>query len=138
MKPLLIGNCKICGSERLENPDHCASCAAEIRKAERFAQKQKVVHQVKKVSPKMAKKNMEYADLRKSFLKMHKFCGAKLLGCTKQSQDVHHTAGRGENYLNIQTWMAVCRHCHTVLHDKLGAEERREKGLLITPPKQTI
>lgn len=34
----------------------------------------------------------------------------------RSSQDVHHKAGRGKNYLLEDTWLAVCRACHEEIH----------------------
>jgi hypothetical protein len=56
----------------------------------------------------------EYSKKRLAFLALYNNCQAKLVGCTGKATDVHHKAGRvSENYLNIQTWLAVCRQCHT-------------------------
>lgn len=56
----------------------------------------------------------EYFIKRKRFLDEHPECQC----CHRQaSRDVHHTCGRsGSNLLDEATWMAVCRACHTDIH----------------------
>jgi hypothetical protein len=50
--------------------------------------------------------------------------------CAKRrSYDIHHTAGReGPMLLNHRYWMAVCRPCHTRVHE--NPAWAREKGYL--------
>ena len=71
----------------------------------------------KSISPVSKKRQVEmdeYSKKRLAFLALYNNCQAKLVGCTGKATDVHHKAGRvSENYLNIQTWLAVCRQCHT-------------------------
>lgn len=45
--------------------------------------------------------------------------------------DVHHKAKRGKNYLNKETFMAVCRECHIIIENVMSAPDRREQGFLI-------
>jgi AMMECR1 domain-containing protein len=69
---------------------------------------------IRPVSKKRQGEMDEYSKKRLAFLALHNNCQAKLVGCTGKATDVHHKAGRvSENYLNIQTWLAVCRQCHT-------------------------
>lgn len=63
-------------------------------------------------SPKRDVLDKLYSKLRVEFLSNNPFCKAHLAGCTANSTDVHHKAGRGKNYLDRQTWVAVCRSCH--------------------------
>jgi hypothetical protein len=71
----------------------------------------------KSISPVSKKRQVEmdeYSKKRLAFLALYNNCQAKLVGCTGKATDVHHKAGRvSESYLNIQTWLAVCRQCHT-------------------------
>jgi hypothetical protein len=71
----------------------------------------------KSISPVSKKRQVEmdeYSKKRLAFLALYNNCQAKLVGCTGKATDVHHKAGRiAESYLNIQTWLAVCRQCHT-------------------------
>jgi hypothetical protein len=70
----------------------------------------------------------EYSRKRLAFLALHTKCQAYLVGCTKSSTEVHHKAGRvGDNYLNMNTWLAVCRNCHSYI--ELHPDEAKELGL---------
>lgn len=133
----MIG-CLDCGNEKIEAEGRCASCRHAIRKAEREASKPKKVYQlprqnkpIPKVSEKRSVDNEKYDGLRKAFLVDNPDCQAKLLECEKKSTDVHHAAKRGRNFLEVSTWMAVCRTCHTRIETVLSAPERREQGFLI-------
>lgn len=118
----------------VENVDtqECASCGAARRKSERNASKVKVVRPIRKVSPKMAKDLQDYSVLRRQYLHDHETCEVNLFGCTYHSIEVHHSAKRGRNLLNQDTFVAACRHCHDMIEFKMSAEERRELGLLRT------
>lgn len=76
----------------------------------------------------------EYSNLRKEFLEKRPICEAHhiVTGEAKvfaASTDVHHMKGRyGGNYLNRDSWLAVCRQCHTFIHEH--PKWAREKGLL--------
>lgn len=88
----------------------------------------------KRISP-ISKKMRETVDIyskrRTAFLVIHPYCEANLPSCTKKATDVHHKAGRGENHLNISTWLAVCRTCHRWIEEnpdaakELGFSESR-------------
>lgn len=109
----------------------CATHNAMFRKEKKDAMKVKVVHPIRKISKKQAKELETYTILRTGYLKSHYYCEAKLQGCTHKAVDIHHTGGReGEKLTDISKFLAVCRECHSLLHDKLSAKERREKGLL--------
>lgn len=69
----------------------------------------------------------EYSKKRLAFLALHNNCQAKLVGCTGKATDIHHSKGRlGDNYLNISTWFALCRACHSYL--ETNPEEAKELG----------
>ena len=69
----------------------------------------------------------EYSKKRLAFLTLHTNCQARMPGCTGLSSDVHHKAGRtGDNYLNMNTWLAVCRSCHTWI--EINPVEAKELG----------
>jgi len=52
--------------------------------------------------------------LRKEFLEEFPICEV----CTKKrASDVHHKDKRGKNYLEVDTWLSVCRKCHTEIHE---------------------
>jgi hypothetical protein len=84
----------------------------------------------KSISPVSKKRQVEmdeYSKKRLAFLALHHNCQAKLVGCTGKSTDIHHSKGRlGDNYLNISTWFALCRACHSYL--ETNPEEAKELG----------
>jgi hypothetical protein len=86
-----------------------------VPKPEPRAKKPKT--RIKPVSTKQAKALTEYAKVRKEFLAEHLYCEAKLEGCQTVASDVHHTAGRGTNLSNADTFLAVCRTCHRFIED---------------------
>jgi hypothetical protein len=75
------------------------------------------IEKPKSIAPVSKKRQVamdEYSKRRIAFLALHTTCQAKIPGCTALSSDVHHKIGRtGDNYLNMNTWLAVCRSCHT-------------------------
>tara|TARA_R110000868_G_scaffold8307_4_gene43408 strand:- start:760 stop:1170 length:411 start_codon:yes stop_codon:yes gene_type:complete len=72
-------------------------------------------------SPKRIKLDKEYSASRKVFLSLKPMCEAHLPQvCSQVSSDVHHTysgSNRSKYYLEEATWLAVCRSCHTWIHD---------------------
>lgn len=125
-------NCINCDNPIIENKELqlCASCNLERRKAERNSKKVKVVHQVKKVSESKAAELKEYAILKKQFLETKMACEIRLPGCFMNSFEVHHCSISESNFLNTNTWLAVCRNCHSKIETEMSAESRREQGLL--------
>ena len=79
------------------------------------------------VSRKMRTKMDEYSKRRLAFLAIHNRCQASLVECTGHATEVHHKAGRGENHLNMSTWLAVCRSCHQYIEN--NPVEAKEMGL---------
>lgn len=122
--------CEDCGGGPIEAFNRCGSCNTARRKAERDSKKVKVIHPVKKVSEKKAKAITEYSKLKKQFLETNMACQIRLPGCFLSSFDVHHCSKSELNYLNTNTWMAVCRNCHRKIETEMPAEERRERNLL--------
>jgi hypothetical protein len=88
---------------------------------------------IAKISKKMAGKLMEYAKLKRQFMKEHPICECGLPECDKSlSFDVHHTYSgmdRSRHFLDVSTWKAVARKCHTIIHSKLSTEEMIKYGL---------
>lgn len=81
----------------------------------------------------MAKYLQDYSVQRRQYLAGHTECEARVApDCDGDSCEIHHSAKRGSNLLNIETFVAVCRPCHVFIETKMSAEERRERGLLIT------
>ncbi len=71
---------------------------------------------LRRVSKKLAKGLRAYSKLRRDFLVDHPNCEITRDGCTHQSTQVHHGAGRGTNLNEIGTWFAICGNCHLWLH----------------------
>lgn len=69
---------------------------------------------IKPRSSKGAKADSEYARLRKKFLLDNPICyGLQLVpGCAGQATQVHHAAKRGEFLCRVDTFRALCHHCH--------------------------
>lgn len=58
--------------------------------------------------------NRVYLTLRKIYLESHPFCKAQLQGCTLQSTEIHHRAGKiGELLTDIRNFVPICRNCHS-------------------------
>lgn len=130
---------KLCSVPDCENlvegrTEMCASHNQAARKAERQAKKVQVVQPVKKISAKHAKELQDYGVLRRKYLMENPVCESGLPGdiCGCLSVEVHHRAKRGKNLLDSSTFMAICRPCHTYIETVMSAEERRERGFLIT------
>jgi hypothetical protein len=100
------------------------------RRENRRPKPEKKVYKIKPRSIKGAKEDRVYSELSKKFKEQNPFCKAKLPGCTIYTTDVHHKALRGKNYLNIETWLPVCRNCHKYIHEH--PKESFEKGFLIS------
>ena len=87
--------------------------------------------EIPRVSKKKAKQDIEYLKLRLEFLNKNNLCQVRFPGCTNFATDVHHVKGgeeRSTTYLDVSTYMAVCRTCHSRIH--LKSEEARELGYL--------
>jgi len=117
-----------------ENKDTglCGSCSRAVRKAETDALKVKKKYAIPNTSPKMKEDLKTYTILRKVFLESKPNCEAKINNiCLGPADQIHHKIGRGENLLNVKTWLAVCFDCHQwiTLHPeeaiKLGLSESR-------------
>lgn len=86
----------------------------------------------KPISEKRKKDNILYSKRRKKHLEQYPECQLKLLNCTKKATQIHHAAGRiGSNLTNQKHFKSTCDTCHRQLHDKLSAQEARDKGLKI-------
>jgi hypothetical protein len=101
-----------------EKAKYCKECWYKIEKPKKL----------KPVSAKQKTALDEYSKKRMLFLIANPVCQAKLVECTGEATDVHHTAGRvGDNYLNMSKWRALCRNCHTWAEN--NPEEAKELGL---------
>lgn len=76
----------------------------------------------KRVSPmsdKRKKERREYLKLKVRYLDENRHC--QRLGCNAKATDLHHTRGRGKNYLRVDTFMALCHDCHDWAHNNIAA-----------------
>ncbi len=115
-----------------------ANAATTVRKLYKAQQKRGVTtkYLVRKPTKPIAKNSKKriaelkiYSVLRKDYLKDHPRCEAKLSGCQGKAKDIHHKAARGRNLNNVDTWLAVCRNCHTEIH--FNSKQAHELGLLL-------
>jgi hypothetical protein len=83
---------------------------------------------INKRSKKKVAEDQEYSVLRKDYLEKHPLCEIAFAGCTNHATEIHHTKGRGINYLNVSTWKAGCRNCHHKAHS--NPDLARESDLL--------
>lgn len=124
--------CSGCGEDKViwknhEGEKYCQYCWNAIKfKKEDF----KPVRRKPPVSrsKKQVKLDQLYSQLRKQFLEKHPTCQAGIYGCQGTSTDIHHKAGRGKNYLVVSTWLSICRHCHSWVHEHPA--DARELDLL--------
>jgi hypothetical protein len=86
---------------------------------------------IPRVSSKRKKKDAEYAKLRQRYLTENPLCMIKGPNCTHYATDVHHSfagSNRDAFYLVQSTWLAVCRACHSWIHE--NPEKARILGYL--------
>ena len=78
----------------------------------------------KRINPMSEKRKVDakvYSTLRAVFLESRPLCEVKLPNiCTGKATDVHHSEKRGKNYLNVKTFVAACRSCHTYIENNLA------------------
>jgi hypothetical protein len=114
-----------CSNNHLVSGDVCKLCSEVLK------EKKAPVTKIKRASDKRAKEEPKYRKLSRKFLSENTFCQAKLIGCKGLATDCHHSSGRITDYLNVLTFIAVCRECHNKIHNVLSAKENREKRLLV-------
>lgn len=68
---------------------------------------------LRRVSQKQRAKLKDYSKLRLSFLTTSPLCFI----CEAVATDIHHKEGRGSKTNDTTTWMAICRSCHTKIHN---------------------
>ena len=109
--------------KNIDGKKYCKSCAYKINSPIK----------IKKVSEKRKQQNDEYSKLRKLYLESHLFCEVKFPGiCMGKATEIHHLySGRDREkyYLDINTYKAICRNCHNMIHSNMSTEELLELGL---------
>ena len=86
---------------------------------------------IRPMSKKRAAENAIYLKRRTAFLKARPYCEACRnlnIDISEKSSEVHHVFGRGKYFLDVMTWLAVCRPCHNWIHSHPA--EARKLGLL--------
>lgn len=84
------------------------------------------------VSKKRSKQNSEYLKVRSEYLLKNPYCEMRIPGCTFIATDIHHTNKRyGNRLTDSKFFKSTCRHCHSILHDKMSNQEAKDKGFLI-------
>jgi hypothetical protein len=116
-----------CENFKEGNMPGCPSCNHAARKASKV--KVKVVTPVKKMTQKKADELAKYPGLKRQYIAVHPICEVVLTGCTFNSIQIHHCSISAKNFLNTDTWLAVCPNCHKFVED-MPAEKRRELGWL--------
>lgn len=103
-----VGSLDICETHR-------SAQAKEIREASKPVKTPTPLKRtpIKKVSPKRKEEMKDYSTLRRDYLKENPVCEANLRACTGNSEEIHHKAKRGANYLNVKTFMDIAKHSST-------------------------
>lgn len=82
---------------------------------------------LRRVSEKRRQINEAYFPAVMAWKLKNPFC--KFPGCTHTTDDAHHARKRGRYLMDMSTWIPLCRHHHTYVHDHPA--EARAIGLLI-------
>lgn len=131
--------CSGCDSEQyiwknFEGVKYCKSCWS-CHKSNNALQKPKIAPSSSKLkqksdkqkaitpkSQKRIKQDKIYTAKRIIFMLEHPLCQVNIPGlCTSISTDIHHTysgANRSQFYLDEKTFLAVCRSCHSWIHNE--------------------
>jgi hypothetical protein len=79
---------------------------------------------LRRCSKKHAKELATYRILRHAYLSEHPKCHL----CSSLATDIHHTQRRGKHLNNVDSWLGLCRQCHSFVHD--NPKQARENNLL--------
>jgi hypothetical protein len=122
---ITISDCEICGNRARAGSKKCATCETAERKAERQANRVKIVSPVNKVSAKRAGQVVEYVKLKREYLALYPVC--EVPECHERSIEVHHQGGKeGDRLTDVNYFMAVCRPHHDEFTEH--SKEAIEKG----------
>jgi hypothetical protein len=127
--------CEFIGCEKYceGNTKYCGTHNHQLRKQAREEAKLKKTYVIPKVSKKMGKQLKTYSEKKKEHLEKHPDCQIKILGvCSnnRETNSIHHSAKRGANLTNEETFLTACIPCHNYIEFVMSAKERREKGFL--------
>lgn len=133
-----IKKCPGCGNDRVlwSKKYGCQSCTAKSKPAKLQKHAQFKRSPIKRESAKRGVENREYTRRRGAYMEDHPVCEAQKPGCTHNSSELHHKAGRiGRLLINIKYFMACCNNCHSHIH--AHPEESYKVGHLLTIETQT-
>lgn len=94
---------------------------------------QKAKPRIKPIKNGRASLNRQYAQLRQEFLLAHPRCEVLQPHggiCGAQATECHHRRGRGRFLLDTETFLAVCKTCHSRLHGDLAGWGHRMQYLV--------
>jgi hypothetical protein len=120
-----------CETHRRANAKEEAEAKKQVEKRTTLIAKQREKGKqprktISKVSHKREKINKEYYKLVEQFKKDNPKCNAKINQyCTGATEDPHHSRGRGKFLLDVSTWIAVCRSCHTYIENHPADAQKR-------------
>jgi hypothetical protein len=82
-------------------------------------QKEQKHYKIPRVSKKRSKEEKIYTARRIVFLSKpeNKLCRINGTNCTSLATTIEHSAGRGINYLNEETWKPACSNCNIELEN---------------------
>lgn len=114
---------KTCEHEGCNNPIWSRkTMRCKIHQTQKTPEKKKIGNNlkrtpIKKVSDKKSKRDKVYSVLRQKYLEENPICQI----CNSvPSTDIHHKhsgADRAKYQNDLSTWMALCRGCHTEIHE---------------------
>lgn len=84
------------------------------------------IYRIPKFSKKHLKKLSEYRPLRDKYMSEHPNC--EYVGCSSESQDLHHCKPRDLHLCDVSIFLAVCRLHHNWIH--ANPKESRKLGYL--------
>jgi len=118
-------DCKSCGADFIPFRTFDKFCSAECKiKKEGYTEKKRT--RIAQVSDKRKKETTLYLKVRQGYLNRLKNCEC----CGAPATEIHHKSGR-ENELLFDPlyFMAICRSCHSWIHNN-PKEARDRKWLL--------
>lgn len=130
-----FGICSVCDSQDTllyrRNPPECKLCylKGKMQRKKLNSSKPKPKKAILPTSQKRLEELAKYRPLRDKYLQDNPICEARFECCTGQATDCHHVNKRGEFFLEVSTWMALCRSCHNHIHF-VNPKQARELGFL--------
>lgn len=73
----------------------------------------KIFPAIRKRSEKRIELDKKYSIARTEHLEENPNCKVQHEECSFEATDIHHSKGRGKYYIDKNTFVSVCRSCHT-------------------------